>query len=131
MSRASLLALLASPGWDAYLNVSMVAAVAWIASWVTARRAVRRTRLRYGATTIARGLGAALIIADLFSLSVEAGAGQFMDAGISAVGAFFVGMALSLLDGDDWFTGTWKKAKRKARAITRHGAPRKAVAPTL
>lgn len=128
MNRASLLALLASDGWDVYLNVSMVCAVAWIATWVIARRAARRTRLRYRATTVARGLGVALVLSDLFDLAVEAGAGQMVYAGISAVGAFFVGLALSLLDGDDWFSDSWKKAKRKAR----HGArPQARPAPHL
>lgn len=122
-SRASLLTLLASPGWDAYINVSMVAAVFWIAAWVIARRAVRRTRLRYSVTTIPRGLGAALVLADLFNLAIEAATGQWTDAGISAVGAFLVGLALSLPDGDHWFTDFWKKARRKARAIIRRARP--------
>lgn len=117
MSTASLLALIHSPGWDIYLGTGQAVAIAWIASYLTARRAARRTRLRYTATTLARGLGWALMASDLFDIVVEAGARQLTDAVISAVGAFAIAVALRLLDGDDWFTDSWAKAKKKLRAM--------------
>jgi hypothetical protein len=127
LSSATLLALLRSPGWEAYLTVAQVTAVAWVAFYLTARRAAQRTRLRYIATTVSRGLGWALIASDLFDIVVQAGARQMQDAVISAVGAFAVAVALRLLGGDDWFSDTWAKAKRKLRSMAARRRTRAAI----
>ena len=116
MSRNDFYAMLYSAGWDDYINVSEVVAVVWIVSWLLARHAVRRSRVRFVMATLARGLGGALIGSDLFNLIIQIAAGETSNAIISIVGAVFTGLALALVDGDDWFSRQLSKAKKKIRA---------------